>query len=257
MITVYRASNSLEAQMVRDLLLRAGVQAELEGFYLQGGVGELQANDIVRVVVPDEHAADARQIITEWEATEPETPTREPSPRSGVGIGAFIVGLAFGMAGMYWFYNTPVTSDGIDYNGDGILDEKWFYQGNRISRAEADRDRDGETDIITHFDRHGLVDYARLDQDRDGIFETEDRYRNGDINERVTDLNGDGEPDYRASFVFGVLEREAISWSGEQAPATVNHFGPFLQKSAEYDTDGDGIFEKVVEFNRFGQPVPD
>lgn len=257
MVTVYKASNSLEAQMIRDLLIRAGLQAELEGFYLQGGVGELQANDIVRVIVPDEETANARQIISEWEATEPETPTPEPSPRSGVGIGAFIVGVAFGMAGMYWFYTTPVTSDGIDYDGDGSLDEIWHYQGGRIAKSETDRDRDGNVDVVTHFDHRGLIDYSLADEDLNGTFETEYRYNNGNLKERISDLNGDSRPDYRERFVFGVLHQAAIDWNEDGTPRTLRHYSPFQLTSAEYDVDGDGNYDRKVRYNRYGQPITD
>ena len=43
MKTVYEAPNTVEAQMILDLLERAGLSGKISGDYLQGGVGELAA----------------------------------------------------------------------------------------------------------------------------------------------------------------------------------------------------------------------
>ncbi len=54
--------------MVCNLLLHKGiVSAVVEGEYLQGGVGLLQAIDVVRVVVAAEEHSQAMQIIRDWE----------------------------------------------------------------------------------------------------------------------------------------------------------------------------------------------
>ena len=43
MTRVFHAANSIEAHMVLHLLEQAGITGDLEGEYLQGGVGELPA----------------------------------------------------------------------------------------------------------------------------------------------------------------------------------------------------------------------
>jgi len=68
MKTVYEANLAVDAYIVRDLLVRAGIPAQVTGEHLQSGVGELPMSQ-VRVVVHPDHADEARQIIAEFEET--------------------------------------------------------------------------------------------------------------------------------------------------------------------------------------------
>jgi len=45
--------------MILDLLNQEGIEGRVEGEYLQGGVGELQAINIVRVVVGESDYSEA------------------------------------------------------------------------------------------------------------------------------------------------------------------------------------------------------
>ncbi len=65
---VFDASSNIEAHLVMHQLQQAGIAAAIEGEFLQGGIGELPAAGNVRVVVPDEDVAEARQVIADWDA---------------------------------------------------------------------------------------------------------------------------------------------------------------------------------------------
>ena len=67
MDTVFHASTSLEAHLVQQLLERARIPSRIDGEFLQGGAGELPPGNLIRVRVAPEHAAEAREIIAEWE----------------------------------------------------------------------------------------------------------------------------------------------------------------------------------------------
>jgi putative signal transducing protein len=67
METVFHASTSLEAHLVQQLLERAGLASRIDGEFLQGGAGELPPGNLIRVRVEPQHAAEAREIIAEWE----------------------------------------------------------------------------------------------------------------------------------------------------------------------------------------------
>ena len=65
---VYEASNALDAYMVFNLLLQEGIQGRVDGEHLAGGIGELQAINLVRVMVHDDEYNRATKIIREWDA---------------------------------------------------------------------------------------------------------------------------------------------------------------------------------------------
>jgi len=64
---VYRASDINEANIVSGMLHSYGIESHVGGYYLQGGVGELAAQDFANVHVPDEDFELAKSIITEYE----------------------------------------------------------------------------------------------------------------------------------------------------------------------------------------------
>ena len=71
MKSVYEASTGLDAHMILGLLEQQRIPGRIEGEYLQGGVGGLQAMGLVRVLVSDADYAEARKIISEWESVQP------------------------------------------------------------------------------------------------------------------------------------------------------------------------------------------
>ncbi len=64
---VYEAPNIVEAQIVKDLLIQAGLNARVDGEYLQGGIGELPAVSMVRVLVADSDFTEAQDVIRDWD----------------------------------------------------------------------------------------------------------------------------------------------------------------------------------------------
>lgn len=69
MIKVYRAANITEAHIVKGMLEANGIEAYVDGFYLQGGIGELATMDFASVSVDDENEKKARDIIEEYESS--------------------------------------------------------------------------------------------------------------------------------------------------------------------------------------------
>ena len=57
--------------MILDLLAQQRIAGRIEGEYLQGGVGGLQAMGLVRVLVHEADYEEARRIIREWESQQP------------------------------------------------------------------------------------------------------------------------------------------------------------------------------------------
>lgn len=238
--------------MILNLLQQEGIDARVDGEYLQGGIGELSAINVVRVVVNETDFNKARSIISDWESRQPdETRIEKPVRKSSkAGLG-FLSGLLVGIGGMYWAYNSPVTNDGVDYNRDGKMDEVWIYKDNRISRAEADRNRDGEMDSIHIYDRKGIVYRSESDDDFDGFYETIYTYQNGNVSSQESDLNQDGVVDYRAFYKNGLLDVLEILDPVTTVPRKRQKFIMNKLTSAEYDSNGDGIFDVIYEYDYY------
>ncbi len=249
--SVYEAATALDAHMILNLLEQEGITGRVDGEYLPGGVGELQAINLVRVMVDEPDYPRARQIISDWESIQVEQESATAARKPASGIAGFIAGLVVGGGVMFWAYNTPVTEEGIDVNGDGVPDEKWIYRDKRMSRLEVDRNYDAKTDLVYHYDRHGLVKTAEHDDDFDGVYETRYTYVDGQAGFQTSDLNQDGDTDLRATFRYGNLEEVIILGEGRDRRKKRQRFHMGKLVSAEYDSDGDGSFDVNYEYDYF------
>ena len=81
---VYDAANSLEAYMILNLLEVEGIAGRVEGEHLQGGVGELQAMGIVRVMVNTVDYDQAKKLVREWDAKQSQWEVPTPKKRQSV-----------------------------------------------------------------------------------------------------------------------------------------------------------------------------
>jgi hypothetical protein len=68
MKNVFDAATNIEAHLVMHQLQQAGIEASIQGEYLQGGLGDLPAAGNVRVVVDPKDEAEARLVIADWDA---------------------------------------------------------------------------------------------------------------------------------------------------------------------------------------------
>lgn len=65
---VYRAADIIEAQMVLDDLLAAGLKAHVSGSYLTGAIGDLPQDSVVSVWISSEQHYDrAREVVDAFE----------------------------------------------------------------------------------------------------------------------------------------------------------------------------------------------
>ena len=240
--------------MVANLLGKSDIPAKVEGEYLQGGVGELQALGIVRVMVHDADEERARTIIKQWEARQPasEDPDRY-SARTGSRLAWFLIGILVGgsTAGftVYSIYNYPISYERIDYNGDGLTDSITKYKDQRIDQTKFDRNFDGNYDTIASFNRKGYIAASDSDLDFDGEFETKTFYRNGAAFRQESDTNADGAIDYVATYRFGRLREVELISPAEGNPTKRQHYRHDRLQSADYDSDGDGEFEVHYEYD--------
>lgn len=256
MKTLYQAANGVEAHMILHLLEQEGIAGRVDGEYLQGGIGELPAAGLVRVVVPEEDYAAAKVIVDKWDAAQPAEKPAQPQEKPRGRLGVFAAGLAIGILCTYAYYRAPVTVDGTDYNHDGVLDDKWTYApGGRAVKNEVDRNLDGKIDYVLVMGRSGTADYTDFDDNFDGIFESKTTYRRGNPYLIEVDTDGDGYRDFKTNFVNGAVVSNEYIHPPTGLPQRMEYFKLGKITHAETDTDKDGKMDKRTNYNSLGEEV--
>jgi Putative prokaryotic signal transducing protein len=253
---LYEAANGLEAHMIVNLLEQQGLKTRIDGEYLQGGIGELPAAGLVRIMIAPEDYAAGRDFIQRWDAEQPRQATPARSDKRRLHLGALALGLALGAASTYGFLRTPVKTSGIDLNGDGIADERWTYSpSGRATQQTMDRNFDGRIDWIARYDVRGQIDTAEADDDFNGSFETRYVYRRGNVELVEVDTDGDTVTDLRWRNEHGVLVRGEFLDPTTARPVRVEHYRLGKMTHAELDTDADGRMDTRISYDRLGEPV--
>jgi hypothetical protein len=253
---LYQASNGIEAHMILDLLEQEGLVGRVDGEYLQGGVGELPAAGLVRVMVREQDYAAAKAIVDRWDTAQP-TEIRAPArAEGGSRLGAFAFGLALGVLFTYLYYRTPIISEGADYDRNGVLDERRTYAtGGKPITSEADRNQDGKIDYVSTFGPDGFIESAELDDNFDGIFESVTIYRLGHPHLTETDTNGNGYRDFRTNFASGTLSSAEYIYPATGRPQKIDYFDLGKLIYSEIDIDKDGKMDRRINYNELGERV--
>jgi hypothetical protein len=255
---VYDASNALEAHMLVDLLKQQGIAGRIDGEYLQGAVGEVPAAGLVRVMVDEDHYDEARRVVERWDADQPAPAAGAPAAPARARAGRslfFAAGLLAGVACAAAWFHVPASTDGIDHNRDGTLDERWIYSpGGRLLRIELDRNLDGQVDHVTVMDERGAPKDAAADDDFDGRFESRFRFRDGNVDTSDV-VQADGRVLRRSFHVSGVVVSTEYLDPASGRVRKVEHYRGGQVTHAEIDTDGDGALDRRVRYDAIGEVV--
>ncbi|MFT5422179.1 MAG: hypothetical protein ACI9D5_002947 [Candidatus Endobugula sp.] len=246
---LYEAENTIEAHMILNLLEQSALSARIDGEYLQGAIGELQAMGIVKIMIKEQDYAAANIIIQEWNTRQPEQEIQKKNitPRSNFGVA--LIGFICGIVAMAAYYNTPVTDEGIDYNGDGTLDEIWTYVNHLISKTEMDRNLDGKIDFIYSFDRRGLIQSSLSDEDFNGSYDTEVHYDYGNAVWQKSDTNGDGFRNYKIDFEYGTAKTITFFDPRTKKVIKTQEYDGLMLRKGKIDTTGDGALDTLYEYD--------
>ncbi len=251
MKTLYEAANAIEAHMLVDLLKQEDIAASIQGEALQGAAGEIPATGLVRLMVAEEHHAAARAIIDRWEAAQVEPTPAPPRSTAAPLLRGLLLGLVIGAGATYAAYRAPATADGVDYDGDGLLDEKWTFSPNGVLlKMELDRNLDKKVDYVASYDARGHLAAAELDDNFDGVFETKQWLKNGNIETSLSDTDGDSYPDLRTNFMNGVVDSVEYIDPASGKPLRIEHYTLGILKFADVDTDTDGVLDTRVTYTR-------
>ncbi len=245
---LYEPSNAIEAHMILNLLEQSGLSGRIDGEFLQGGVGDLQAAGFIRVMIEEADYPAANEIVKQWDTHQPREFSAEPPQRLHPFFSGFI-GFCAGLMVLTIYYHTSTTYDGLDYDGDGVLDETWVYVRDRIKRTEVDRDLDGKVDHITQFNRVGHPISARSDDNFDGFFETELVYFMGNVESSKSDTTGDGRKNYQIFFRNDVIRSVKFIDPVSGKPIKIQTYDGIKLKSAKLDTNGDGQLDTSYSYD--------
>jgi hypothetical protein len=255
---IYEAANNIEAHMIVHLLEQSGLQAFVEGEHLQSGGGELPLGGLVAVAVAENDAVAATQIIRDWESRVA-TVTDQREVRVArraflVPLTAFILGALVSGLLVWSVHHGPESSSGVDWNEDGVLDERAYFDGDRVDRVEYDRNFDKRVDAIERYDSAGVLESFEADDDFDGRIESVTTYGGREPLRLQIDSDGDGSPDYRATYRFGVPDSYEYLNDGGKVLKKVTYRG-FRPERAQLDLDGDGTWERSYGFDRYDEPT--
>jgi Putative prokaryotic signal transducing protein len=254
MKTLYEAANAIEAHMILDLLKQEGVLAQIHGEHLLGAMGGLPAGGLVRLVVDEQDYVQGRTLIKRWEAEQPKERAQKIEKTKPKTLYGFIAGLVLGVSCSYAYFRVPVSTDGVDHDRNGVLDEKWTFSASRIIlKTEIDRNLDGKIDYIAHYDERGQIESAEADDNFDGVFETRQHFRRGNIVVSETDTDGDGYPDLRSYYENGVWTKTEYLNPLNSLPLRVEYFKLGKLTMAEMDTNRDGKLDTRYLYTPLGE----
>lgn len=77
---IHEPADLMEAQMLISMLRSEGIAVHLQGADLVGGMGELPALGLLGLMVEDEHALQARELISDYQQAIPIV-EGEPDPQ--------------------------------------------------------------------------------------------------------------------------------------------------------------------------------
>jgi hypothetical protein len=252
---VYECTLAVEAHMICDLLARAGISARVDGEFLAGAGGDLPLGNTIKVRVDPARAAEAREVIAEWEHEQPPAEPAVAPPRSRVRSPLWLlVGALIGGAIMFVVFRTPYTRSQVDLDGDGVDDEFYYYSGRVLEQVEYDRNHDGKIDARSFHDIHGVLARYESDDDFDGRFEWQSEAEQGQVVTATLDANGDGRPDSVMHLHDGVQQTTDVYDEAGRRIVARQTYGNGWNHTTEFDDDGDGTFERRVEYDRYGEP---
>ncbi|HET9475139.1 MAG TPA: DUF2007 domain-containing protein [Steroidobacteraceae bacterium] len=251
---VYECTLAVEAHMMCDLLSQAGISARVEGAFLTGAGGELPLGNTVNVRVDPVRAAEAREVIAEWEKSQPgETPAPVVRAPRFKPMLWFLLGALAGATVVFAMFNTPRNELEFDFDGDGFSESRFHYIAGDPAATEYDRNGDQKIDERWGFHR-GFETGYQADNDFDGRFEWQGEVVDDVNTVAVLDLDGDGEAEQVRYLERGVLTVVDFYARDGGHVAKRQHFNAGLLESAEFDDDGDGVFERRVGYDRFEEP---
>lgn len=130
----------------------------------------------------------------------------------------------------------------------------WSYFS--LTGTPHDRNADGKDDVVYEYNDR-VPRSAKFDNNFDGYFETLSTYnQHGDVIRTEIDRNRDGKPDVIEYNTLGKLDSVELIDPGTGKVKKRMFYKLDVKVREEIDQDGDGVFEKVIKFDEYENPLP-
>jgi hypothetical protein len=263
-VVIRTYSSDAAANVAASILGSEGIETHIQKNDCGGAYPSLQMSEGVRLLVKPEDREVADRILREVESEE--SLQTEP-PESGedlertksspfVVAGWFILGFAIGFFVSFELlqrsgYNGTMKES---YNAVGIPGRIVHYADGKLSRYEEDRNYDGKVDAWYTFTA-GQPRTGTLDNNFDGKPDVWIMYKDEfNYTERM-DTDYDGKPDATIFHVNGMRHR--VDWHPKDSPniERTELYEHDVLKEELIDTDGDGIFDQKITYDRYGRTI--
>ena len=231
---VYECNLAVEAHMIVDLLSQAGISARIDGEFMQSIAGEIPMGSVVKVRVDPSRAAEAREVIADWEKLQPPPEAAAAPVRKASRFKSplwFFFGVFVGAIAVFaWMRSAQVPGNDIDRDHDGHVDARWIVRWDGVAIAYEE------------------------DNDFDGRFEWQYAVENDQVARGVFDPDFDGRPEQVVHFINGLPVSTDFYFASGGRIVKRTFWKQGLPDRAEFDDDGDGRFERRVEYDAHGEP---
>ncbi len=252
------------ASIAASRLESEGIDTIIQKDDVGGAYPPLQMSGGVRLLVKPEDQPRAENILTEIEVEdtgeveqpEPEEDRRTTKSNPILLIGVFLLGLIIG------YFLEPALIDRSSYTGQVTADQNkqgkpgtfLHYVKGKIASAEQDRNYDGKLDAWFKYEG-GRIRSGILDDNFDGEPDVWVTYKNEFNYTMKVDTDFDGKPDATIFYVNGLKQR--VDWHPNDSPIVERRqiFEHEVLKEELVDTDGDGIFDQKITYDRFERPI--
>ncbi len=132
----------------------------------------------------------------------------------------------------------------------------WAWNYFSHTHTPYDRNADGRDDMVFEY-VHRKLQSAKFDNNFDGFYETFSVYnQDGDVIRTEIDRNRDGKPDVIEYNTLGKLDSMEIIDPATGRVKKRIFYKLDVKVREDIDQDGDGDFEKTINFDEYENPLP-
>ena len=268
-VTLKVFSEVTTAESSASLLKANGISCRLQADDCGGMLSALDSAQGVKLLVNPADAEAAKALLAAmpdaaaFQAMVNSGPASEATvlPKSEVPIvtllqigGGIVAGILLCLL-YQWTTNLGLKTFRFDADGDGRKDVTWIYRDGRCIEMAEDRNSDGILDCWVYYKDGYRYESATADDNFDGKLDAWSHYTNGLLVSARLDTDFNGIPDATSYFQHGQVIRCDWQPNGTNIVTLreICRNGLFFEE--QRDTNWDGVFDVIVRYDAFQNPV--